>query len=268
MQYRSVGDLSTDARSLAASLPADLDFLVGIPRSGLLAATLVALHRNIPVADLDGICEGRVMATGDRYRGPTDLAEMDRVVVLDDTLNTGKTMEAASERIREAEFSGEITFGAVYVTEEGKGAVDHWGEVVPQPRVFEWNLFHHARLRRWAVSFEGVLCDIDRFSVSEGTDILAAEPIVRPTKPIGWVVSCVPHRFREDIRAWLESHDIAYRALATDMIGHERPCLEFKQDAYETSNAELFLEGAASAAEALAEAVGQPVYCLETNRLR
>ena len=49
MNYRSVADLNDDVIAGLPLIPADVELVVGIPRSGLLAGTLVALALNVPL---------------------------------------------------------------------------------------------------------------------------------------------------------------------------------------------------------------------------
>ena len=58
MQYRSIGDLSLSVATGAWKVPADVDLIVGIPRSGLLAGSMLALHLNIPIVELDCYLNG------------------------------------------------------------------------------------------------------------------------------------------------------------------------------------------------------------------
>ena len=58
MNYRSVNDLNHCIVANLHRLPRDIDLVVGIPRSGVLAASLIALHLNLPLVDLDGFIEG------------------------------------------------------------------------------------------------------------------------------------------------------------------------------------------------------------------
>ena len=64
INYRSVADLERAVLRAGHRLPEGLDLVVGLPRSGLLAAALVALQRNLRFTDLDGYLSDRVFASG------------------------------------------------------------------------------------------------------------------------------------------------------------------------------------------------------------
>src|SRR5262245_61017528 len=63
MHYRSVANLNEAVVRNLHALPRDVDVVVGIPRSGLLAGTMLALAMNVPLADVEGFVAGRLLAT-------------------------------------------------------------------------------------------------------------------------------------------------------------------------------------------------------------
>ena len=63
ISYRSLTDLDCAVRSVASQSPRDVRLIVGIPRSGMPAATMPALHVNLPLADLDDFLGGRTLVT-------------------------------------------------------------------------------------------------------------------------------------------------------------------------------------------------------------
>jgi hypothetical protein len=71
MNFRSIKDLYQDVWQNLHRLPRDIELVVGIPRSGMLPATLIALARNLPLADLDGYVAGQILSTG-RTRQDSD----------------------------------------------------------------------------------------------------------------------------------------------------------------------------------------------------
>ena len=64
MNYRSLADINAAIINGMTRMPQPIDVVVGIPRSGLLPANLLCLALNIPLADLDGFCAGRVLSMG------------------------------------------------------------------------------------------------------------------------------------------------------------------------------------------------------------
>jgi hypothetical protein len=66
MNYRSIATLNRQIVNWLDQLPSDLDLIVGIPRSGLLVANLLALHQNLPLTDIDGFLAGKIFYNGPR----------------------------------------------------------------------------------------------------------------------------------------------------------------------------------------------------------
>jgi orotate phosphoribosyltransferase len=280
MNYRSVADMNEDVRNLAESVPEDVDLVVGIPRSGLLAANIMCLHLNVPMTDVEGLCEGRTLQTGRRYddQDPAtdDFADVDTVLVLDDSVNSGTQMRETRNRLADHDFPFDLEYAAVYISPGGYEYVDYWAETVHLDRMFEWNLLHHPKLGQCCVDIDGVLC---RDPTPEENDDGAAyreflrtvEPKVAPSEPIGWLVTCRLEKYREETRAWLDEHDIRYDELV--MMDH--PDKEtrmahgnharYKAEVYEETGAKLFVESDPGQSTAIASTAGKPVYCYQTN---
>lgn len=279
MNYRSVADMNGDVRSLAEEIPEDIDLVVGIPRSGMLAANMMCLHLNVPLTDVDGLCEGRLMQTGRRYddeAGTDDVADLEKVLVLDDSVNSGTQMTTTRSRLESREFPFEIEYAAVYISPGGYKYVDYWADVVELDRVFEWNLLHHPNLSQCCLDIDGVLC---RDPTPEENDdgevyrefLRTVKPKVTPSERIGWLVTCRLEKYREETEAWLDAHDIRYdelvmmdlpsKAARQEHGNHAR----YKAEVYEQTATKLFVESDPGQATAIASTSGKPVYCYGTN---
>ena len=62
INYRSIKDLNDTIKGSLSRVPKDICLIVGIPRSGLLAANLLALHLNLPLADIERLKEGKIIS--------------------------------------------------------------------------------------------------------------------------------------------------------------------------------------------------------------
>lgn len=67
MNYRSLNDLSRLSTECAGKIPNDVDLVVGIPRSGMLVASIIALKQNLPLTDLYSF-----LRNDDLKKGSTD----------------------------------------------------------------------------------------------------------------------------------------------------------------------------------------------------
>jgi orotate phosphoribosyltransferase len=283
MEYRSVTQLNERIVDWTMRLPRDLDLIVGVPRSGLLAANLLALHMNLPMTDVEGLIEGRLMRSGSRTNGSgtRDLHDRPRsVLVVDDSICSGSAMRKVRQAISAARLPHRIRYAAVFISREAEERedVDLFAEIVPVPRVFEWNLFHTPLLQSMCVDIDGVLCR-DPTS-SENDDgaryrefLQNATPLQLPTFEIGWLVTVRLEKYRSETEAWLSRHGVRYRELIMmqypDMTSRmaARQYTAFKADVYKSTGATLFIESAPHTAAEVAEATGKAVFCVERRQM-
>ncbi|MEX0936998.1 MAG: hypothetical protein WDZ59_04000 [Pirellulales bacterium] len=281
MEYRSVDDLNHVLRERLYLVPRDVDLIVGIPRSGLLAANLLALHLNLPLADLDGYLEGRVLYTGRTRRGIVERRVADqprKVLILDDSSRTGAEIRAARERVAAAAMPGEHLYAAVYACTETLGEVDIHFELCDPPRVFEWNVMHHGFLKRSCLDIDGVLCADPTDEENDDGPCYSrfleqATPRFLPTAPVGWLVTSRLEKYRAATEAWLARHGVNYGELLMmdypDMAARRAAgqYCRFKADAYIRTRAMLFIESSHLLAEGISRLAGKPVLCIETGKI-
>ena len=95
MHYRSYRDLSLSISRNLHKIPRGIDLVVGIPRSGMLPATMIGQMLNKPVIALDSYLDGKMYEMG-LYRRPANLitrfSELKHVLVMDDSINSGNSM--------------------------------------------------------------------------------------------------------------------------------------------------------------------------------
>lgn len=283
MHYRSTGQLNADIVGWADRLPKDIDLVVGIPRSGMLAATMLALHLHTPLADLDGLLAGRVLSGGRRVRSmPQEvIGSARRILVLDDSINKGGSMREAQHKVaaEAPELADRVAWGAVYVAPGGaKGLVDHWCESIPQPRAFEWNILHHADLADACMDIDGVLCpDPEEGQNDDGPryeEFLRQTPTrLVPGAKVGWLVTARLERYREQTQEWLRANGIRYGELVmhpaatAEQRRREQSHATFKAEVYRRTKAWLFIESSVEQSVAIADAVKRPVYCTDRRTM-
>ena len=160
MNYRNISDLESCIVRNLWRLPADVDLIAGVPRSGMLAAAMLALHLNLPLTDIDSLAEGRLLQSG--YRLSDDrlrtIASARRIAVVDDSVLTGREMRRARAKIEACGLGQKVVYVAVYGADEAVTEVDTYFEVCPMPRIFSWNLMHRSLLSSACVDIDGVLC--------------------------------------------------------------------------------------------------------------
>jgi adenine/guanine phosphoribosyltransferase-like PRPP-binding protein/uncharacterized HAD superfamily protein len=263
-------------------IPADVDLVIGVPRSGILPAVTIALLLNLRYADLDTFLEGRLPGTGSTKPGTRligDAGAARHVLVVDDSLNRGDAMRKVRERLARAGVIAKVSLAAIYVVPDGADEVDIAFEVVPLPRMFEWNALHHVYLDRACASFEGVLCrapsDAERASEARFARFLdTAPPLLRPTSRLACVIAGLPESYRPHITAWLARHDIAHQRLElfSAPLSGPRPdynaaAAQAKARIYRDGKEILLIESDLDHAAAIADLSGKPVLSVEGQRI-
>jgi uncharacterized HAD superfamily protein len=281
MHYRSISDLNRTIVGNLHKLPRDLDLVVGIPRSGLLAANILSLVANIPMTDVDSYISGKTFSSGATKHRPVvdpNPSKPPNVLILDDSINGGSAMTEARSKVAHLSDSHRHIFAAVYGSYECHEEADLVLEVVPWPRMFQWNFMHHKLLEQSCVDIDGVLCLDPTEDENDDSDaycrfLAEAIPLHGPTRRIGYLVTSRLEKYRSLTEAWLAKHGIEYSALIMlDLPSkQERQRLgihgSFKAEFYQSCPAVLFIESEREQARRIAALSGKPVLCTETQEL-
>jgi orotate phosphoribosyltransferase len=262
--------------------------IVGIPRSGMLAANMLALYLNLPLTDLDGLIEGRCMGkgntrpiktgTGEIVETQTLLSSPRNVLIVDDSIFSGGSLRNAMADLKAANLSHHIRFGVVYVTPETAELPDFYCEVLQYPRVFEWNVMHHNLLEHACVDMDGVLCtgpvpgpeaDEEKYRRS----LCDVAPFHLPSRFVGHIVTVRPEKYRRETEKWLQRHGVDYGQL----IMMDDPYREagkrgnaysaHKAKAYRDTKALICIEGDLSQAVEIAALAMKDVLCTDTMQM-
>ncbi len=279
MNYRSYQDLSDHIKYNVNNLPHDIDLIVGVPRSGLLAANIMALHMNLPLCDYSSLIENRELGSGKTRRtkkpGLKFPQDSQHVLIVDDSVGSGATMLEIKDQIKNQKFSSKVSYCSIYVTRNSRKFVDYYFDTVQAPRAFEWNIMHRDFLIECCVDIDGVLC-LD--PIDEENDdgerykrfLLEAKPVAMPSYPIGYLVTSRLEKYREHTENWLKNNNIEYKKLFMLNLPsaeerRKRGChAQFKAKIYsELDDARLFIESEAHQANEIAQKSGKPVLCYE-----
>lgn len=287
MKYVTLADMALTIRANFHKVPHDIDFVAGVPRSGVLAASVIAEFLNAPLIDIDSFVFGAAPTGGRRMRSHrgTGLAKP-RVLVVDDTIFHGTSMMAAKEKL--APLADRYSFAYLAVYLEGPCSdVDIWLEDLrPYTAnfasfvLYEWNIIHHIPrvMDACLYDIDGVLCvnPPDERSGQPYVDhIKGAAPLFTPSVRIGGLVSYRLAKYEDITRRWLDAHGITYGNLtlfpADSWEARARTGIspaEFKAEVYRAStSAKLFVESDDSQARTIFSLVAKPVYCVESNTM-
>lgn len=281
MNFITVAELNKDIINNLYKIPRDIDVVVGVPRSGMLAATLIALYLNKPLSDLDSFGEKRLYSLGMSKNVSGCVTQFDKVrkaLVIEDSSSTGRSIKRAKEKLKEVEQYIECIYMAAYVCKETESMVDISFRKVEQPRVFEWNFMQHGFLKTACVDIDGVLC-IDPSS-EENDDgekyrkfIREAKPKYIPTAEIGWIVTSRLEKYRENTEEWLQRQGIIYDHLYMMNVesAEKRRRLgnhaKFKAEIFKNAKGAMwFIESEKEQAEEIAKLTGKAVFCVGSER--
>lgn len=274
--YRSISDLNDVIIKNLHKIPHDVDLIVGIPRSGMLPANLIALYLNKPYTDIDSFVDERIYGFGERGKA-LNTKIIKKILLVDDSICSGRALSEAKQKIKKKNISSMILFASIYATSETANKVDVFFEIVETPRFFQWNLFHHSNVIPHSfMDIDGVLCPnppVDDDGPIYKEYIANAPLLLHPSVKIDTLISCRLEKYRHITEYWLQKNEIKYGQLIMldmqskiDRIKWGKHGV-YKGKAYKNSDAILFIESSWIEAETIFKISKKPVFCIETFSL-
>ena len=150
MNFITVAELNSDIVENLHNIPRNIDIIVGIPRSGMLVATLISLYMNKPLSDFDSFVQGRIYSVGETKNtseNETEYARIRKVLIVEDSSISGNSIRKARERLEAVNSKIEYVILAAYITKSTISLVDLYFKIVSPPRCFEWNFMHHRYMK-------------------------------------------------------------------------------------------------------------------------
>jgi uncharacterized HAD superfamily protein/adenine/guanine phosphoribosyltransferase-like PRPP-binding protein len=282
MDYRTIADMSRLIIDNISRFRNRYDLVVGIPRSGLLPASMLALHLNLPVTDFEGLLEGRLLQTGRRLAGDgaVDLTRPQlRVLIVDDSVQSGRQLAEIKQRLTLSGLEMQFTFMVIYASDRGEQLVDLYLEKLPERRIFEWNVLNHNYfLAHACVDIDGVLCrdpgaGENDYGPAYEKFLTEADPLFIPRSKVGWLVTNRLEKYRSLTRQWLLKHNVDYGELLMSPVGSREERVgkyshtRFKASMYQKTKAELFIESSEWQAGEIVRLTHKPVFCVDNYRM-
>ena len=276
MNYRSIEDLNQVIIHRLFILPHDFDLIVGVPRSGMFPASLLALYLNTPLTDIDSFINGHIYGSGERGK-ELDLSSIKKVLVVDDSVASGAQLIKVKERLSVIQ-NINIKYASIYVTPGMEHTVDYVFEVSALPRIFQWNILNHNILKKSCMDIDGVLCvDPTDEQNDDGPRYLDfiknAAPLYIPKKLIGTLVTSRLEKYRDETEEWLEKNGVKYCKLVmmNDMTKEERmqgnSHAIHKAKEYRHNRYNLFVESSLQQAIYINQLAKKPVLCTENFKI-
>ncbi|MEO1030389.1 MAG: phosphoribosyltransferase family protein [Bacteroidota bacterium] len=277
MNYRSISDLNETILRQLHRIPRDIDLVVGVPRSGMLPANLLALYLNLPYTDIHSFINGFVYKAGARRQFFDSLAYK-KILVVDDSIASGAALVECKESLAHLTSKFEFKYCVVYATPEKENVLDITLETVATPRYFQWNIFNHSTLDKACFDIDGVLCaDPTKAQNDDGPNyisfLLNAAPLYIPGSKIGTLVTSRLEKYRAETETWLNNHGIKYDKLVMldlpDMKARQKANCHgsHKAKEYQNSKYNLFVESDLGQAIEINKLTKKPVFCTENFKM-
>lgn len=218
--FLTVNDLASDAVKLASILPSDTKAIVGVARSGMTPANIVATMLHLPLLAVRQTKHDVIeVGNGWRMGGSSHIATArnKKVAVIDDTVMTGNSFRHI-DKLLQKNFSDYVTCG-IYVNPLATKKPDLMVHELAWPHILEWNLFNSVLSPNCATDFDGVLChDCQPWQDDDGpnySDFIAnAVPRYLSRKtPIPLIITARIEKYREPTVKWLQEHGVKFGRL-------------------------------------------------------
>jgi orotate phosphoribosyltransferase len=281
-EFVTLARFATDAKALVSVLPANTSKIIGVARSGLTAANLVAMFMHRPV-EVMRQSKGDVIEGGNGWRLTGNTSSDGAVVVIDDTVMTGNSFMDVIPRIRKV-YPNAIS-AAIYCNPNANVKPDLWVRELPWPHLLEWNLFNSILSPSMAVDFDGILCH--DCPPGHDDDGWRYERFLQGVKPLYYmrrttipmIVTARLEKYRPQTMDWLARHGMSvqelimwpgsdYRERSTEKVAqfkatHYSRFLTHKYRIQPT----LFVESDANQAQRIAQISGGLVVCPAAGRV-
>ena len=273
MNYRSIANMNEILLKRLSILPRNIDLIVGVPRSGMLPANLLALYLNKPYTDLHSFMNGHIYKAGARGQF-FDIKQYKNILVVDDSVASGSALAECKKNLQAHSTQFNIQYCAVYVAPGKEKTVDYYFETVPLPRYFQWNVFNHSTLEKACFDIDGVLCVDPLPEQNDDGDkyrsfLATAAPLFIPGSRIGTIVTSRLEKYRAATEAWLQQHKVKYNKLIMldlpDMEARQKANnhAQHKATAYQGGGHVLFVESDLAQAREINRLTKKPVLCTE-----
>lgn len=267
----STAQLVTDSIALAGLAPVDCAGVVGVPRSGMLPASTIAMHLHLPLGEIDAGGQVRWLAHGTRGGGGL-LRPTGPVLVVDDTVFGG----GATRRARQQLAGVNALYAAVYARPEAAAVVDVYARPLSAPHLLEWNYPNNGGVgglvadpathgHAAATDLDGVLIHDDLSGGPVGSLYLAPR-----LAPVQLIVTGRHERHRTATAADLRRLGIRFKRL--EMLPDHLPlttesAATHKARHFAASAARFFVESCPDQAKLIFEAARKPVICPRAGRV-
>lgn len=280
-EYVTNSQLIKDCKDLLLPQVANLNLkgVLGIPRSGMLPASMIAMWLNLPLYYLDALGSSQPLSAAGRFGGIRMLKHEGSdgsLLVVDDTVYSGTAMKNFVPRISEDFYTS-----CIYLRPESPFRPDFYGRELKDPHLLEWNLFNCTYIEHALLDFDGIFCPnvpydkcIDEKSYIDY--ITNVEPFYHriPKTKCRGIVTARLEKYRDITEEWLDRHNIKYDSLIMYPTekeeirdkNHIQEAATFKAKHFSSSSAHFFIESELPEAIIIRRESGKFVICPEDSK--
>jgi uncharacterized HAD superfamily protein/hypoxanthine phosphoribosyltransferase len=258
----------------------NFDLIVGIPRSGMIPAYMIALSLNLSCCNINELINNSELKVGQTRKVKKQITyayDAKKILIVDDSISSGNTLKSELSKIPN-EILKKIKTLAVYSTEKKRNDVDIFLKFLSSPRVFEWNIFHHSIVLNSGFDLDGVLCIDPTESQNDDGErykefLLSVKPLNIPSQKINTIITSRLEKYRSETEAWLRNNGVEYdKLLMLDLPDKETRIklaihAKFKAENYKKLGLHLFFESSLKQAIEINKLTKKPVYCIENNEM-
>tara|TARA_Y100001938_G_scaffold150364_1_gene240974 strand:- start:33347 stop:34303 length:957 start_codon:yes stop_codon:yes gene_type:complete len=276
-KYIKTSQLIEDCRDLLLPQIAKLKLkgVLGIPRSGILPASMIAMWLNLPLYTINSISGDIQPMSGSSKFGGARMRNHDDsdggLLVVDDTVYAGRAMADIKAKIK-----GGAIYAAIYTHPNSLDKVDLFAKELKPPHILEWNLFNCSYIESAMLDFDGILCPNVPHEKCLNEElyidyIANVEPFPHrvPKTCCYGIVTARLEKYRDITEAWLKKHNIRYGSLTMYPTekqtvrdkNHIQEAAAFKAKYFKQSSAHFFIESELPEAVIIRRESGKFVIC-------
>lgn len=275
-EFITTGRLAIDSASLIGQLPSGIDTVVGVARSGLVPAALIAdyLHAPLYVASREHVAPA---GAGFRLMGSPLDGKHGHVLLVDDSACSGRQSREVRVWVQAAFPRARLYTAAIYATPAAIPDFDFVAVELDSPHYLEWNYFNCPLIDKAALDFDGILCpDVPAEDDDDGFRyfqcLLNMPPRYLPRRSaVSAIVTARLEKYRPISEAWLKKWGVRWERLImgpwktqAERVGQ---IAKWKAGVYASLPNSMFVESNRGQAIAICELTGKPVLCPAAGRV-
>ncbi|MDR2661094.1 MAG: phosphoribosyltransferase [Lactobacillaceae bacterium] len=217
--FKTIDDLNNLVKANQARLQSyNFDLIVGLPRRGMIPATLIGLFLNKPVISFNELVADLASEKiGYRLKSESNRhpKSYENILLVDDSTNNGSAFLGAKNKL-DIETWNKITTMSVYSTKKGANYIDLALEILDsEDKLYEWNILHkRVALKVSSMRFEGIIATNSLNGIWE--------LITAPSYPINTIVSSLREKNRKEIENFLKENNVEYENLIMEVVSSKQ----------------------------------------------